>query len=227
MSISAFNDALGNLVAAALHRRITDGEQDWYDITPSSVIGDMLPQPVFAHIPMTYVITAPEYAVMDRLQDLLGTSAKAMLAGMGSGSDTLTLYTISRHAAEEDFIPVPTEYQPEDQEEGYYFDETQAQAEETQAEETQAEVKPEYNHPHWPSPRAVRFAKALGAESWPWKTEAKRLTHVQALEKLAAHARITVDALRSMRPTDYMAKHMGPRAQWALKTVYGGPYKLY
>jgi len=209
MSISAFHDTLGSLVAEALHRRITDGEQDWYDITAGSTLGDILPGPVFACIPITYVIAAPEYAVMQRLQDLMGPDAKACLAGMHSGSDRLTVYAITRRAAPE-----------EDHVEGYYFHETQLEASDAETLQ-EPKIKPEYNHPLWPSPRAARFAKALAADSY---RKPARMSHVQALQYLADHAHITVDELRQMTHMQYMAKHMGPYARFELKPAYGTPF---
>jgi len=248
MSINTFNDALGSLVATALHRRITDGEQDWYDFTEivlnadaeaqmqgstlyamrrTTTIGDMLQGAVFAHIPLAAVIQSPEYRVMERMQELLGQTSVAMLAVQSSPQEhmplTVNILTVYSTPATPP-VTVPWYHEddlPEDQVEGYYFDETQLPEPEPEPEPV---VKPEYNHRRWPSPRAVRFAKALAADSY---RKPDQMTHVEALQCLAAHARLTVDELRRMTPTDYLAKHMGPNAQLKLKPVYGSPFKRY
>ena len=238
MSLHIFHDALGSLVATALHR-VTSGEQDWYDFTEvilnaeaeaeatlhaiqcTTKVADILPGAVFAHIPLATIVQSAEFRVMERLKDLFGPNRIVMLAikSTPQGPRTINILTVYSVVApgvvyEENAVV----NLPEDQVDGA----------ETQLPEapTEPTIKPEYNHRRWPSPRAVRFAKALSADNWPWNTAPPRMTHVQALERLATHAGITVDVLRSMRPADYVAKHMGKRAQWALKAVYGSPYQF-
>ena len=247
MSVQNFNDMLGSLVAEALHRNMGTNYYDFkeivlhadagqnleapmlYALQRSTKVGDLIPGSIFEHIPLANVINGAEFRVMERLKELAGPTRIVMMAmknfpyaGWPLHCNVLTLYSVPLVYQPEE-MPV---YQPEDQIEGA---ETQLEVEEPEeSEESEPVIAPEYNHSLWPSPRAVRFAKALEADSRFWNRglKPKRWSHVSALEYLAAHAKITVDELRRMRPINYMTKYLGYRGKNTLRMQYNGEYQL-
>jgi hypothetical protein len=74
-----------------------------------------------------------------------------------------------------------------------------------------AAARPDYRHPHWPSPRAKLFANELSVET-------KFRKHEDALQFLASRASITVDALLKMSLQQYVKKHNGGRLPAHLRT---------
>lgn len=74
-----------------------------------------------------------------------------------------------------------------------------------------APARPDYRHPHWPSPRAKLFANELSVET-------KFRKHEDALQFLASRASITVDELLKMPLQQYVKKHNGGRLPTHLRT---------
>ena len=76
--------------------------------------------------------------------------------------------------------------------------------------------RPDYNNKNWPSPRTKRFAKQIAETmAGSGSTQNKTIkTHQDALNYLAAHAKISLEALMQMNEYDYQVAY----ATWMCPT---------
>jgi hypothetical protein len=67
-------------------------------------------------------------------------------------------------------------------------------------------IRPDYNHPLWPSPRPRIYAQKCQKMYHNFFDPKIRFTHETAIQYLADRAKITVDAFLKMQPEEYNRK---------------------